>query len=97
LHHHHDHLPAALARRWSTDRADFVRGSQLESQVSLEEYSVSNRGLRAGLIGTPEQITDRLRAYEQVGVDLVLLQFSPQQEEMARFGRDVISCYPGGR
>jgi hypothetical protein len=30
-------------------------------------------------------------------VDLVLLQFSPQQEEMARFGRDVISRYPQGR
>jgi FMNH2-dependent dimethyl sulfone monooxygenase len=76
---------------------DFVQGSQLESQVSLEEYSVSNRGLRAGLIGTPEQIMDRLRAYEQVGVDLVLLQFSPQQEEMARFGRDVIGRYQQAR
>jgi dimethylsulfone monooxygenase len=58
--------------------------------VSLEEYSVSNRGLRAGLVGTPEQIMDRIRAYEQAGIDLLLLQFSPQQEEMARFGRDVI-------
>jgi FMNH2-dependent dimethyl sulfone monooxygenase len=70
---------------------DFVQGSQLESQVSLEEYSVSNRGLRSGLIGTPAQITDRLRAYEQAGVGLMLLQFSPQREEMARFGRDVIA------
>lgn len=42
-----------------------------------------------------EQITGRLRAYEQAGVDLTLLQFSPQREEMARFGRDVISRYPG--
>jgi dimethylsulfone monooxygenase len=70
---------------------DFVEGSQLESQVSLEEYSVSNRGLRSGLIGTPDQILDRLRAYGQAGVDLMLLQFSPQREEMARFGRDVIA------
>jgi FMNH2-dependent dimethyl sulfone monooxygenase len=70
---------------------DFIAGSQLESQVSLEEYSVSNRGLRSGLIGTPDQITDRLRAYEQAGVGLMLLQFSPQREEMARFGRDVIA------
>jgi dimethylsulfone monooxygenase len=38
---------------------DFVAGSQLESQVSLEEYSVSNRGLRSGLIGTPDQIISR--------------------------------------
>ena len=72
---------------------DFVAGSQLESQVSLEEYSVSNRGLRAGLVGTPEQVTARIREYEAAGVDLMLLQFSPQREEMARFGRDVISSY----
>jgi FMNH2-dependent dimethyl sulfone monooxygenase len=74
---------------------DFVEGSQLESQVSLEEYSVSNRGLRAGLVGTPEQITARIHAYEEAGVDLMLLQFSPQHTEMERFGRDVIT--PGWR
>ena len=72
---------------------DFVQGSQLESRVSLEEYSVSNRGLRTGLVGTPDQIIDRIRAYERAGVDLMLLQFSPQHEEMARFGRDVIARY----
>ena len=72
---------------------DFVAGSQLESQVSLEEYSVSNRGLRAGLVGTPEQVTARIREYEAAGVDLMLLQFSPQREEMARFGEQVIAGY----
>lgn len=72
---------------------DFIAGSQLESRVSLEEYSVSNRGLRAGLVGTPERITERIRAYEAAGVDLMLLQFSPQHTEMARFGRDVIAPY----
>jgi FMNH2-dependent dimethyl sulfone monooxygenase len=72
---------------------DFVAGSQLESQVSLEEYSVSNRGLRAGLVGTPEQVIARIREYEQAGVDLMLLQFSPQREEMARFGESVIGAY----
>jgi dimethylsulfone monooxygenase len=74
---------------------DFIEGSQLESRVSLEEYSVSNRGLRSGLVGTPDQIIGRLRAYEQAGVGLMLLQFSPQREEMARFGEQVISRYPG--
>ncbi len=59
--------------------------------MSLEEYSVSNRGLRSGLVGTPDQISERLHAYEAAGVGLMLLQFSPQREEMARFGRDVIA------
>jgi dimethylsulfone monooxygenase len=74
---------------------DFIEGSQLESQVSLEEYSVSNRGLRSGLIGTPDQIMERIGAYAEAGVDLLLLQFSPQREEMARFGADVIGPYLG--
>jgi FMNH2-dependent dimethyl sulfone monooxygenase len=72
---------------------DFIAGSHLESEVTLQEYSVSNRGLRANLIGTPAQITERIRAYEQAGIDLMLLQFSPQHEEMERFGRDVIARY----
>ncbi len=72
---------------------DFIEGSHLESEVTLQEYSVSNRGMRANLIGTPDQITARIRAYEQAGVDLMLLQFSPQHEEMARFGREVIARY----
>lgn len=72
---------------------DFLVGSQLESQVSLEEYSVSNRGLRAGLVGTPQQVTERIRAYEAAGVDLMLLQFSPQAQEMERFGTEVIQRY----
>jgi FMNH2-dependent dimethyl sulfone monooxygenase len=65
--------------------------------VSLEEYSVSNRGLRAGLVGTPERITERIQAYERAGAWLMLLQFSPQREEMARFGEQVISGYPRER
>jgi FMNH2-dependent dimethyl sulfone monooxygenase len=74
---------------------DFIEGSQLESRVAVEEYSVSNRGLRSGLIGTPGQITERLHAYADAGVDLMLLQFSPQREEMVRFSRDVIGRWPG--
>jgi FMNH2-dependent dimethyl sulfone monooxygenase len=69
---------------------DFVRGSQLESELTRREYSVSNRGLRAGLVGTPEQVADRIAAYEAVGVDLMLLQFSPQAEEMRRFSETVV-------
>ncbi len=72
---------------------DFVQGSQLEAELSLREYSVSNRGLRAGLVGTPEQVADRIRAYEQAGAGLMLLQFSPQAEEMARFGAQVIPLF----
>src|SRR6266852_2647921 len=68
----------------------WLANTQLEQRVSLEDYSVSNRGLKAGLTGTAEQIADRVRAFEQAGVDLLLLQFSPQLEEMERFAEEVI-------
>ena len=68
----------------------WLAGTQLEQQVSLEDYSVSNRGLRSGLVGTPEQVAERLAAFEEAGVELVLLQFSPQLEEMERFAETVI-------
>jgi dimethylsulfone monooxygenase len=41
-------------------------------------------------VGTPEQIRARLEEFEDVGVDLVLLQSSPQLEEMERFSAQVI-------
>ncbi|WP_419882463.1 LLM class flavin-dependent oxidoreductase [Peribacillus sp. B-H-3] len=68
---------------------DFVNKSQLEQQVKLYDYSVSNRGLRPNLIGTPEQIADRIIEFEEAGIDLLLLQFSPQLEEMERFAKKV--------
>lgn len=69
---------------------DFLQNTQLEQQVSREDYSVSNRGLRAGLVGTPEQVADQIRRFEAAGVDLLLLQCSPQLEEMERFAAEVM-------
>ena len=68
----------------------WLRGTQLEKKMSIEEYSVSNRGLRSGLTGTPQQVQDRVGEFERAGVDLLLLQFSPQLEEMERFSETVM-------
>jgi FMNH2-dependent dimethyl sulfone monooxygenase len=38
-------------------------------------------------------VTARIREYEAAGVDLMLLQFSPQREQMQRFGEQVIAPY----
>jgi FMNH2-dependent dimethyl sulfone monooxygenase len=68
----------------------WLAGTQLEQKVSLEDYSVSNRGLRSGLAGTPAQVADRIGAFEREGVDFFLLQCSPQLEEMQRFADAII-------
>jgi FMNH2-dependent dimethyl sulfone monooxygenase len=69
---------------------EWIANTQLEQRVSLEDYSVSNRGLRSGLAGTPEQVAERILEFERAGVNLLLLQFSPQYEEMERFASEVI-------
>ncbi|MEW5930214.1 MAG: LLM class flavin-dependent oxidoreductase [Gemmatimonadota bacterium] len=74
---------------------DWIDNTQLERRVSLEDYSVSNRGLRSGLVGTPEQVAERILEFERAGLDLMLLQFSPQHEEMERFAEEVMPLVNG--
>ena len=74
---------------------DWIGNTQLEQRVSLEDYSVSNRGLRAGLVGTPEQVAERVREFQDAGVNLLLLQCSPQLEEMERFAAEVMPLVGG--
>jgi len=78
-------LPAGYANfdQW-------LSGTQLERELKIQEYSVSNRGLRPNLVGTPEQLRERIEEYEAAGLDLLLLQMSPQAEEMERFAAQVM-------
>ncbi|WP_162056478.1 LLM class flavin-dependent oxidoreductase [Pontibacter pamirensis] len=71
----------------------WLAGTQLEQELSLQDYSVTNRGLRTGLVGTPGKIQDRIGEFEKVGVDFFLLQSSPQLEEMERFSDSVIKAF----
>ncbi|MES2904376.1 MAG: LLM class flavin-dependent oxidoreductase [Pseudomonadota bacterium] len=69
----------------------WLSGTQLERDIKLRDYSVSNRGLMPGLVGTPSQVRARIEEYASVGLDLLLLQMSPQAEEMDRFADTVIA------
>ena len=68
----------------------WLSGTQLERELKIREYSVSNRGLRPGLVGTPEHVAARVDEFAAAGLDLLLLQMSPQREEMERFSAQVI-------
>jgi FMNH2-dependent dimethyl sulfone monooxygenase len=68
----------------------WLSGTKLEGQMSIEEYSVSNRGLRPGLVGTPDHVAARIDEFEAAGVNLLLLQCSPQFQEMEHFAAEVM-------
>jgi dimethylsulfone monooxygenase len=57
---------------------------------SFEDLVQYNDGFRTQLIGTPEQVAQRIIAYRKLGVDLILAGFLHYHEEVERFGRDVL-------
>lgn len=57
------------------------------SFADLVQY---NDGFKSNLIGTPQQIAERILALKDAGADLILLGFLHFQEEVEFFGRHVI-------
>ncbi|KTC25991.1 dimethyl sulfone monooxygenase SfnG [Pseudomonas sp. ABAC61] len=57
---------------------------------SFEDLVQYNDGFKTNLIGTPEQIAQRIVELKAVGVDLVLAGFLHFQEEVEYFGRRVL-------
>jgi FMNH2-dependent dimethyl sulfone monooxygenase len=46
--------------------------------------------LGAGLVGTPQLIAERLRRYEQAGIDTMMTRFTPMMQGVETFGTKVI-------
>lgn len=69
---------------------EFRAHSQLDIELSKREYSVGTRGLRPNLVGTPEQVAERILEYQEAGLTLLLIQSSPLHEELERIARDLI-------
>lgn len=69
---------------------DFTSNSQLDVEISKLEYSVSNRGLRPRLIGTPDQVAQKIRAYKEIGVDLLIIQCANMKEELEYIAKRVM-------
>jgi len=49
-----------------------------------------NDGFKTGLIGTAEQVAEKIREYYEVGVDLILCGFLHYTDDLPAFGRNVI-------
>jgi len=60
------------------------------AKSTFEDLVQYNDGFRPNLIGTPEQIAQRIVEYKAVGVDLVLTGFLHFQEEVEYFGKRVL-------
>ena len=60
------------------------------ARSSFEDLVQYNDGFKTNLIGTPQQIAERIVALKAVGVDLVLTGFLHFQEDVRYFGEKVL-------
>lgn len=60
------------------------------AKSTFEDLVQYNDGFKTNLIGTPQQIAERIVALKAVGVDLVLSAFLHFQEEVEYFGEKVL-------
>jgi dimethylsulfone monooxygenase len=60
------------------------------AESNFEDLVQYNDGFKTGLIGTPEEIAERIVDYKQAGVDLILGGFLHYLEDVEHFGRRVL-------
>jgi dimethylsulfone monooxygenase len=60
------------------------------AKSSFEDLVQYNDGFRSNLIGTPQQVAERIVRLKRAGADLILLGFLHFQEEVEYFGKHVI-------
>jgi FMNH2-dependent dimethyl sulfone monooxygenase len=60
------------------------------SDSSFEDLVQYNDGFKTGLIGTPEQVADRVIELKQLGVNMILCGFLHYDWELENFGKRVI-------
>ena len=86
------HRPAVEGFRQSVQEAGASTkdGKGMWADSSFEDLVQYNDGFKTRLIGTTEEIADRIIEYKKVGVNLLLTCYLHFQEEVAAFGRDVM-------
>lgn len=65
-------------------------GKGMWSDASYEDLLQYNEGFKTGLIGTDEQVADRIIELKKIGVDIVLTGFLHYEEDLQAFGERVI-------
>jgi alkanesulfonate monooxygenase len=78
--------PIRAAQALRTDPAVVMKQTMAKS-VRLG----TNGGTAAGLVGSYQQVADRIRRFNDIGIETFMLQFQPFEAEMRRFAAEVLS------
>ncbi|HBI03276.1 MAG TPA: dimethyl sulfone monooxygenase SfnG [Paenibacillaceae bacterium] len=67
-----------------------LEGEGMWENSSFEDLVQYNDGFRTGLIGTAEQVADRIIELKKIGIDIVLTGFLHYEEDLQAFGEKVL-------
>jgi alkanesulfonate monooxygenase len=95
----YDHLTALAANDASirarqaanTDPAVVMKHSHAAQTPRIG----TNGGTAAGLVGSYEEVAERIRAFHAAGIELFMLQFQPFEAEMRRFATEIFPRVKG--
>jgi alkanesulfonate monooxygenase len=89
-----------LAYQWelaNADRADhegLIHNADPKAEMfrTFEKYPHigTNGGTAAGLVGSYDTVAQRIREFNELGIDTLMLQFQPFEQEQERFATEVI-------
>jgi alkanesulfonate monooxygenase SsuD/methylene tetrahydromethanopterin reductase-like flavin-dependent oxidoreductase (luciferase family) len=72
-----------------------TRADELEVYGQRDRVSsTASRGLGGALVGTPDMIAERMRRYEEIGIELFLLNFHPMLPGLETFAKRVMPLLP---
>jgi alkanesulfonate monooxygenase len=89
-----DEFEHLLALSAVDDRSRLITGTDKDVAMMKVNAGVprvgTNGGTLAGLVGSYDQVADRIAAFSAAGIELFMLQFQPLEAEVVRFGTEVI-------
>lgn len=87
-------LDGLLALSAVDDRSRVVQGTDPAVAMMKVNAGVprigTNGGTLAGLVGSYDQVADRIGAFNEAGIELFMLQFQPLEPELERFAEEVL-------
>lgn len=91
-HEVYQHLLSLAAKDgdlWSSTKPNIDPKVVMHQTMAKSLRIGTNGGTAAGLVGSYDQVAERLQAFHRAGIELFMLQFQPLIPEMTRFAREI--------
>ena len=81
--------PRPSGRQYRSRRGDETHHAAQTPRIG------TNGGTAAGLVGSYDEVAERIRAFHAAGIELFMLQFQPFEAEMRRFAKEIFPRVKG--